>query len=49
MEIARNILAHVFMDAAYGRLGRRSLSCVCEQILDRHGDRVVFPIMRERH
>lgn len=37
------------MEAAYGRLDRRSLNYVHEQILDRHGDRVVFPIMRDLH
>jgi hypothetical protein len=39
-----NILAHVFTEAASGRVDRRSLNYVCEQILDRHGDRVVFPM-----
>jgi len=41
-----NILSHVFMMAAGGRMDRRSLNYLCEQILDRHGDSVVFPIMR---
>jgi hypothetical protein len=40
-----NILAHVFMETAGGRADGRSLNYLCEQIVDRHGDSVVFPIM----
>lgn len=39
-----NIVAHVFLEAAYSRVDGRSLNYVCDQILDQHGDRVVFPI-----
>jgi hypothetical protein len=39
-----NILAHSFAEAARNRIGRRSLTYVCGQILDRHGNRVVFPL-----
>jgi len=39
-----NIIAHVFLEAAYGRVDRRSLNYVCDRILDQHDDRVVFPI-----
>ena len=39
-----NILAHLFIEAVHDRIGRRSLNYVCGQILDRHGDRVVFPL-----
>ena len=42
-----NILAHVFVEAAAGRAVGRSLNYACEQILDRHGDRVVFPTVRD--
>jgi hypothetical protein len=38
-----NIVAHVFLEAARGRVEGRSLNYACERILDRHGDRVVFP------
>lgn len=38
-----NIMAHVFTRAARNQLGERSISYVCKEILDRHGDRVVFP------
>jgi len=38
-----NIVAHVFLEAARGRVDGRSLNYACERILDRQGDRVVFP------
>lgn len=41
-----NIMAHVFLDAARGRVDGRSLNYACERILDQHDDRVVFPITR---
>ena len=37
-----NILAHVFIRAIRGQICRQSLNYLCEQILDRHGDRAVF-------
>jgi hypothetical protein len=39
-----NILAHAFVRAARGRICGRSLNYLCEEILDQHGDRVVFPL-----
>jgi hypothetical protein len=42
-----NIVAHVFLEAARGRVDGRSLNYACERILDQHGDRVVFPITRD--
>lgn len=39
-----NIVAHAFLRLACGRGGERSLNYVCEQILDRYGDRVIFPM-----
>jgi hypothetical protein len=39
-----NIVAHVFLEAARGRVDGRSLNYACERILDRLGDRVVFPL-----
>jgi hypothetical protein len=38
-----NIVAHVFLEAGRGRIDGRSLNYACERILDRHGDRGVFP------
>lgn len=39
-----NILAHAFIRAARGRICGRSLDYLSEEILDRRGDRVVFPL-----
>jgi hypothetical protein len=42
-----NILSHVFIDFLSGNIGRRSINYVCEQILDRYGDKIVFPILTD--
>jgi hypothetical protein len=39
-----NVLSHAFLKAARGPDQRRSLNWVCEDILDRLGDRVAFPL-----
>jgi hypothetical protein len=39
-----NILAHAFIRATLGRDCGRSMNYICEAILDRHGDRMVFPL-----
>lgn len=39
-----NILAHAFVRATLGRDCGRSLNYICEEILDRHGNRAVFPL-----
>jgi hypothetical protein len=40
-----NILAHAIVESLSTRTGGRSLNYICEQLLDKYGDRVVFPFM----
>jgi len=43
-----NVLAHAMVELlASGRVGR-SLNYLCEQLLDKHGDKIAFPLTRDR-
>jgi hypothetical protein len=38
-----NVLAHAIMRLASGHNRQMSLYYICQQLLDRHGDKVAFP------
>ena len=38
-----NVLAHAIMQSAAGRSHQKSLHYICQQLLDKHGDKVAFP------
>jgi hypothetical protein len=42
-----NVLSHVCLLAVRGEIGKRSINWVCEDILDRYGSHVIFPVGRE--
>lgn len=41
-----NVLAHAMVELIASGRDRRSLNYLCEQLLDKHGDRIAFPLTR---